>query len=271
MNREDILRLQESLVDRRKDIFDRVRDIQSRWQSLGERAIEPEEEAQKATITEPYDRLDENGKDQIDLIDLALSKISLGEYGICEACGDDIAPRRLEVLPWARLCVDCARDYEKRNERLPKTFEVLGPVRLPDEYQGLMGDQIVRLIQERLRTDRRINMDELQISIRRGILYLDGSLSSEAEHQILRHTLTDVMGFTTIVDHLDINELLAGRKRRAAKPVEEVVEEADEIVEEILYDTENMTEDLWEAGDDETPYSPPVRPLPQQDQEYGAR
>ena len=139
MNREEILRLQRTLIDRRGHIFDRVRDIERRWQSLGERAIEIEEEAQKAMINESYDRLDENGKDQIDQIDLALGKITMGEYGICESCGDEIAPRRLEVLPWARLCVECAREYEKRKEKLPKTFEVLGPVRLPRRISGPCG------------------------------------------------------------------------------------------------------------------------------------
>lgn len=37
----------------------------------------------------------------------ALRKMDSGEYGICEGCGDDISPRRLEVLPAVRYCTDC--------------------------------------------------------------------------------------------------------------------------------------------------------------------
>ena len=43
----------------------------------------------------------------VNQIRAALSKIDEGVYGICEECGSPIAPKRLDVLPWARLCVSC--------------------------------------------------------------------------------------------------------------------------------------------------------------------
>lgn len=39
----------------------------------------------------------------------ALARLDEGLYGICESCGDDIAPGRLEVLPETVLCVKCAQ------------------------------------------------------------------------------------------------------------------------------------------------------------------
>ncbi|MEM6587980.1 MAG: TraR/DksA family transcriptional regulator [Pseudomonadota bacterium] len=39
----------------------------------------------------------------------ALTRMDEGEFGYCEECGDDIAPRRLRLDPSARQCVDCAR------------------------------------------------------------------------------------------------------------------------------------------------------------------
>lgn len=40
----------------------------------------------------------------------ALAKLDDGTYGSCEACGEPIAPARLEALPWAMRCVqDAAR------------------------------------------------------------------------------------------------------------------------------------------------------------------
>jgi DnaK suppressor protein len=44
----------------------------------------------------------------------ALKKMDLGTYGTCERCGDPIPIERLEALPWAILCVDCARKGEGR-------------------------------------------------------------------------------------------------------------------------------------------------------------
>ena len=48
----------------------------------------------------------------------ALDNLENGDYGICEDCDEPISPRRLDVIPWARVCVKCqeARD----NRRLAK-------------------------------------------------------------------------------------------------------------------------------------------------------
>jgi DnaK suppressor protein len=41
-------------------------------------------------------------------VEHALAKIDAGTYGMCESCGQPIAPARLEAKPAARLCMDCA-------------------------------------------------------------------------------------------------------------------------------------------------------------------
>jgi DnaK suppressor protein len=40
-------------------------------------------------------------------IDVALDKIDEGTYGVCDKCGKNIPKARLEVIPWAALCVTC--------------------------------------------------------------------------------------------------------------------------------------------------------------------
>ncbi len=44
---------------------------------------------------------------RLGLIDKALGKIPEGTYGICETCGEEIEPDRIEYLPAARRCVGC--------------------------------------------------------------------------------------------------------------------------------------------------------------------
>ena len=46
-------------------------------------------------------------------IDSALTRIEGGTYGTCVNCGAQIAPERLEAMPWATLCIDCKRKEER--------------------------------------------------------------------------------------------------------------------------------------------------------------
>ena len=48
-------------------------------------------------------------------INEALARLEEGDFGVCESCGKRIDPRRLEVVPHARLCLKC----QERAERLP--------------------------------------------------------------------------------------------------------------------------------------------------------
>jgi RNA polymerase-binding transcription factor DksA len=47
----------------------------------------------------------------------ALDRIEGGTFGICEHCNQEIPPKRLEHIPFARLCVKCKGEDEKRNSR----------------------------------------------------------------------------------------------------------------------------------------------------------
>src|SRR5437773_1341890 len=41
-------------------------------------------------------------------IDNALAKLDAGTYGTCERCGKPVGADRLEAMPAARLCIQCA-------------------------------------------------------------------------------------------------------------------------------------------------------------------
>jgi len=41
-------------------------------------------------------------------IKVAVSRIDAGSYGECESCGSEINPKRLQALPYATDCIDCA-------------------------------------------------------------------------------------------------------------------------------------------------------------------
>lgn len=48
-------------------------------------------------------------------IRLALSKMKIGKYGVCENCGQWIDRARLEAFPQARYCLDCEKKLASKN------------------------------------------------------------------------------------------------------------------------------------------------------------
>jgi DnaK suppressor protein len=58
-------------------------------------------------------RLNLNAR-MISNIRAALQALDRGEYGVCEDCEERIPSRRLDAIPWAKVCVRC---QESRDER----------------------------------------------------------------------------------------------------------------------------------------------------------
>jgi DnaK suppressor protein len=70
------------------------------------------------TATATLDReidytLGENSGQILIEIDKALQRIEDGTYGKCTECGKEIPVERLEVYPWASLCIEDARKAER--------------------------------------------------------------------------------------------------------------------------------------------------------------
>ena len=42
-------------------------------------------------------------------VDSALARVEQGTYGLCDNCGQAISEERLQVLPFTKLCITCAR------------------------------------------------------------------------------------------------------------------------------------------------------------------
>ena len=51
-------------------------------------------------------------EEEVHHIQQALKRQAEGRYGICDDCGQEIDPERLEVRPQATLCITCQRRVE---------------------------------------------------------------------------------------------------------------------------------------------------------------
>lgn len=81
------------------------------------------EDDQAQLIHDESVHLQLNGMDyrQLRMVDEALDRLKSGDYGVCLACEEPIAPKRLKALPWARYCVACedAVDRQTDSELVP--------------------------------------------------------------------------------------------------------------------------------------------------------
>jgi RNA polymerase-binding protein DksA len=256
MNSEQLLQFAKELRRQKATLLKTALDVEADLADIvAEREIELEELAQDEGAAFAYDRLDARVRQEVEAIDAALLRIANGTFGICVDCGKRIPYRRLKALPTTPYCVDCAARHERTLEVEAEAEEGEAPARgsVPPDL-GLLSDrELEETLRELVREDGRVDMDELRIVTRHGVVYLSGALPSEAQRDILIKLITDVAGVQDIVDRLEINELLWEREDRDRPQPPPPVEVRPEPAQ---------TEDLIEAAEEGTEYSPPAEPPP---------
>jgi len=66
------------------------------------------EQAGERENDEVLNALESEAKVEIQHLSNAITRMENGTYGVCQACGEDIDPQRLNVLPAAEMCIKCA-------------------------------------------------------------------------------------------------------------------------------------------------------------------
>ncbi|TCO71394.1 TraR/DksA family transcriptional regulator [Chromatocurvus halotolerans] len=91
----------------------KLEELQSRLVSIKadagqEHSPDSEEQAQERENDEVVDAIGDETRQSIREINQALRRLEEGSYGVCESCGQTIAPARLQALPEATRCIECA-------------------------------------------------------------------------------------------------------------------------------------------------------------------
>ena len=81
---------------------------------------------------------------EISEIEKSLQKLEKGTYGICESCNRKIDSKRLELLPQAKLCIDCAKETDNfiadmkadKKKRRPPEEQVIQSSDINDSTRG---------------------------------------------------------------------------------------------------------------------------------------
>lgn len=97
----------------KKKLVDRLAELEGRLTGIESELVEPaaadfEEHATEREGDEVLESLGNAGLVEIRAIREALKRIENGTYGICVVCNEDIAPERLDLVPHAPNCRNCA-------------------------------------------------------------------------------------------------------------------------------------------------------------------
>ena len=65
------------------------------------------DDATEVFVRERDMALRSNAQELLTQVDAALERMDQGRYGTCARCGKEIAPDRLEALPYAIYCITC--------------------------------------------------------------------------------------------------------------------------------------------------------------------
>lgn len=115
MEKQELEQFKEKLLQKKSELINLVQ----KSESYG-REVESEEEskdyidkASSSYAKEFLFRKSNSDRQLLQMVLEALKRIDNEEYGICMNCEEPVEQKRLEAVPWARLCLACQELQEK--------------------------------------------------------------------------------------------------------------------------------------------------------------
>lgn len=94
------------LTNRLAELRERIEQIEAAERQPLDR--DAREQVVEREDDEPQEGLERMLRREVEATTSALARIATGDYGLCVSCGGTIASDRLDALPTASLCIDCA-------------------------------------------------------------------------------------------------------------------------------------------------------------------
>jgi len=104
----------EILESRKAQILNNISSVNSELNQLN--GLELNDEGDHASVNNNSmveSAIVQQQEQELNEINITLTKISNGDYGICEMCEDEIGFQRLKVKPHAIYCIACREIVEK--------------------------------------------------------------------------------------------------------------------------------------------------------------
>ena len=121
MGTTKILQIRARLEEERKRILEELAQLKGPGPNDERREGSPfgkrEEEATESMELEKRLVLERRLQNLLAEVEKALAKLDHGSYGICDICGTNIDPARMEALPQAILCMNCQQKVKNANNQ----------------------------------------------------------------------------------------------------------------------------------------------------------
>ena len=102
------------LLERREELLKAVsQSTQDGREADGDSTQDVADKAANAYTKEFLFHQSDDNRRTLLLVDEALERVEDGSYGLCLVCNDEVQPRRLDAVPWARHCLECQEKQEK--------------------------------------------------------------------------------------------------------------------------------------------------------------
>jgi DnaK suppressor protein len=196
MKKDRLRQFSDQLQKQRRALIKEAAESDQALRSISEtREAELEEEAQQERDSRMLEQLDEQQERRLREIDGALARIEAGTYGNCVNCGKRIGTERLHSAPATTVCRECSERVEMRLVESQQVEDTPEAGRLPPDLEQLDDDELAEHLSELVREDGQVEMNELQIRAHNGVVYLEGAVPSQPQHDVLLNILTDVPVF----------------------------------------------------------------------------
>jgi DnaK suppressor protein len=109
MDQQDLQEFKDKLLEAKEAVVNRVQKAEDDGReadSDGE-ARDLADQASSSYAKELLFRKSSSDRKFLQLIDQALDRLETGDYGECQNCEEPIGLKRIQAVPWARLCIKC--------------------------------------------------------------------------------------------------------------------------------------------------------------------
>jgi DnaK suppressor protein len=122
MNKKELQKFENILLDDRKRFITELAQIKSEGLmasqkessgDLSSASYHPADQGSDTMEKEKSVFLASSKGNELYEIDQALMRAKDGKFGICDSCGKEVDPARLEAMPYARYCIKCSRQAEQ--------------------------------------------------------------------------------------------------------------------------------------------------------------